>query len=87
VYLLLNKSQFSGKVENWHTVCIIHGEADETSSGPVKGRMTMLGPKFQRHMFAGVASILMSALFVGSTVLPADAFNNSNAQVEQSIYA
>lgn len=47
----------------------------------------MLGPKFQRHMFAGVASILMSALFVGSTVLPADAFNSNNANAEQSIYA
>ena len=46
----------------------------------------MLGPKFQRQMFAGLASILMSALFVGSTVLPADAVMGGD-QVEQSIYA
>ena len=46
----------------------------------------MLGPKFQRQMFAGLASILMSALFVGSTVLPTDAIDNGH-QAEQSIYA
>lgn len=45
----------------------------------------MLGPKFQRQMFAGVASILMSALFVGSTILPTDALVAN--PVEQSIYA
>ena len=45
----------------------------------------MLGPKLQRQMFAGLASILMSALFVGSTVLPTDAL--FGAKVEQSIYA
>ena len=46
----------------------------------------MLGPKFQRQMFAGLASILMSALFVGSTVLPTDTIMNGD-QVEKSIYA
>ena len=46
----------------------------------------MLGPKFQRQMFAGLASILMSALFVGSTVLPTDAIDHG-PKAEQSIYA
>ena len=46
----------------------------------------MLGPKFQRQMFAGFASVLLSALFVGSTVLPTDAIFGADA-VEQSIYA
>ncbi|MBW0145652.1 hypothetical protein [Sphingomicrobium clamense] len=46
----------------------------------------MLGPNFQRQIFAGIASILMSALFVGSTVLPTDAIMGGD-QVEKSIYA
>lgn len=46
----------------------------------------MLGPKLQRHLFAGLASLLMSAVFVGSTIMPMSA-DQSNANAEMSIHA
>jgi hypothetical protein len=49
-----------------------------------KGRMTMSGLKFERHLLAVFASLLMSTIAVGSAVAPAEV---SAAPVEVVTYA
>lgn len=41
----------------------------------------MSGSKFQRHLVAAVASVLMSSLVVGTTIAPSDAIAASPLQV------
>ena len=52
-------------------------------SDPQKGRMNMSGSKFQRHLIAAFASLLMSSIAVGAAIAPAQV---SAAQVEVISY-
>jgi hypothetical protein len=51
--------------------------------GSKKGDYTMSGSKFQRHLIAAFASLLMSTIAVGAAVAPAQV---SAAQVEVVTY-
>ena len=59
---------------------------DQRATAPrsVKGRMKMSGSKFQRHLIAAFASLLMSSIAVGAAIAPAQV---SAAQVEVITYA
>ena len=52
-------------------------------SDPQKGRLTMSGSKFQRHLIAAFASLLMSSIAVGAAIAPAQV---SAAKVEVVTY-
>jgi hypothetical protein len=54
------------------------------AKGPEKGRLKMSGTKFQRHLIAAFASLLMSTIAVGAAVAPAQV---SAAPVEVVTYA
>jgi len=51
---------------------------------PQKGRLNMSGSKFQRHLIAAFASLLMSSIAVGAAIAPAQV---SAANVEVVTYA
>ena len=55
-----------------------------TPCDPQKGRMKMSGSKFQRHLIAAFASLLMSSIAVGAAIAPAQV---SAANVEVVTYA
>jgi len=59
---------------------------DRGASAPEirKGRLNMSGSKFQRHLIAAFASLLMSSIAVGAAIAPAQV---SAAQVEVVTYA
>ena len=44
----------------------------------------MFGKDFQRIFIAGIASVLMSTLAIGATVLPVD---HVDSPLEQAVYA
>ena len=41
----------------------------------------MFGPKFQHHLLAAVASLLMSSIAVGAAIAPATVANASTVEV------
>lgn len=50
----------------------------------------MSGSKLQRHLFAAVASVLMSTLVVGTTIAPSDAIAASPVSaslIQGGVYA
>ena len=56
---------------------------DRAVARPVrqKGEFIMFGPKFQHHLFAAVASLLMSSIAVGAAIAPASVANAHPVEV------